>query len=204
MRVNILGCAPGWDTAPFKEKDVGQFWGLNDVIMSHPVDVVIDCHPIKSAIKGKEKYMRRSPEEMRACLKRLKKTKTVCYSVKEVKNVPNIKKYPLDEIIRKYDSDYFGGGPDLAIALAIYQGFTEIHIYGMLLIVNEEYYHQKPAVEHWLGVAKGAGVKVVIHDHNNLSSILKTPTGMIYGFGIPQRWRQKLMDNPKELLEHYS
>jgi len=202
MRVNILGCAPGWDKAPFGE-NLGEIWGLNDVHVSHPVDVVIDVHNLKRVSKGKEK-IRRSPEDVKKCIKNLKKTGTLCYSTKEIKGIPNIKKYPYDDIVKKYDSDYFGGGPDYAVALAVFKGFTEIHLYGMLLIVGEEYYHQKPSLEHWLGIAKGAGVKTVIHDFRSLSSILKTPTGLVYGFNLPQRWRQYLMDNPKEYLESYS
>lgn len=202
MRINILGCAPGWDKAPFGE-DTGEIWGLNDVHLSHPVDLVIDCHNIMRVIKGKEK-IRRSPEVMKAGLKKLKKTKTLCYSTKEVKNIPNIKVYPLDEIIKEFDSDYFGSGPDFAIALAIYRGATEIHTYGILMVVEDEYFYQKPSFEHWLGIAKGRGVKTVIHDFNNLASILKIPNGMMYGYNKPQRWKQWILENPKQLLESYS
>ena len=203
MRVNILGCAPGLENAPFGDKSAGEFWGLNDVILNHKVDVVIDCHDMKSVIKGKQK-IRRSPDVVRACLKKIKKTGVTCYSAKEVKNIPNIKRYPLEEIINEFDSDYFGSGPDYALALAIYKGFTEIHTYGILMVCQDEYFWQKPSFEHWLGIAKGRNIKVMIHDHNNMSSILRTPTGMIYGFKFPQRWKKVVLDDPTTLIESYS
>lgn len=203
MRVNILGCAPGWERAPFDQKDVGEFWGLNDTILTHSkIDVLIDCHNLKSIVKGKEK-IRRSPEVVKACLKKIKKTGVLCYSTKEVKGIPNIKPYPYKEIVKKFDSDYFGSGPDYALALAIYKGATEIHTYGVLMVVGDEYFYQKPSFEHWIGIAKGAGIKTVIHDTNNLASILKLPTGITYGFKIPQRWKQHYLEDPKHFLESY-
>ena len=205
MRVNILGAgARGWEKAPFDDEGAGQFWGVNDTVLYVPkIDVLVDCHNLKNVIKGKEK-IRRSPDVVRACLKKIKKSGVVCYSTKEVKNVPNIKRYPLKEIIKEFDSDYFGSGPDYALALAIYKGATEIHTYGVLMVCNDEYYDQKPTFEQWLGIAKGRGIKTVIHDHNNLASILKLPRGHLYGFNIPQRFEQHYIDNPKIFLESYS
>jgi len=202
QRINILGCAPGWEKAPLDGSN-GEIWGLNDVHLCTKVDVVVDVHNLQRIIKGKEK-IRRSPEVIKKCLKNLKKTKTICYSTKEIKNIPNIKKYPYKEIVKKYDSDYFGSGPDYAVALAIYKGATEIHTYGILMCIDEEYAHQKPTFEHWLGIAKGAGVKVIIHDSNNMSSILRTKNGFIYGYNTPQRWKEMVMQYPTQFIESYS
>jgi len=204
VRVNILGCAAkGWQKAPKKGSGEGEVWGLNDVILYCDVDVVIDCHHMKRVMRGKE-IIRRSPEIMKACLKKLKKTGTDCYSTSGVKDIPNIMEYPYDRIVREFDSDYFASGPDYAVALAIYKGFTEIHTYGILMVVGDEYDHQRPSFEHWLGVAKGRGVKTVIHDHSNLAQMLKTPTGLVYGFNRPQRWRMQIEENPKKFIETYS
>jgi len=204
LRINILGCATGWEKAPFNEKGVGQFWGLNDTVLTYPkLDVVIDTHDLKRVAKGKE-TIRRSSEIVKACLKKIKKTGVLCYSVKEVKNIPNIKPYPYSEIVKEFDSDYFGSGPDFALALAIYKGATEIHTYGILMTCTDEYFRQKPSFEHWLGVAKGRGIKTVIHDTNNLSSILKLDYGKVYGFNINQRWKQHYIDNPTRFLESYT
>ena len=48
------------------------------------------------------------------------------------------------------------------IALAIYEGFEEIHLYGVDLNTEAEYAWQKPGVEYWLGIAQGRGIKVVL------------------------------------------
>ena len=203
MRVNIVGCAPGCDKAPYGQKDKGEIWGINDVHLKYDVDVVIDCHHMMRVIKGKEERTRRSPEVMMRCLKKIKKNNIPCYSVKEVKNAPSIKKYPFDEIVKEFDSDYFGSGPDYAVALAIYKGFTEIHTYGILMIVGDEYSHQKPTFEHWLGVAKGRGIKTVLHDHKNMCAVLRNESGLIYGYYTPQRWLLEMVKDPDK-FESYS
>jgi len=203
VRINILGCAPGLETAPKQGQGEGEIWGLNDVILTRKVDAVIDCHNLSRIIKGKEK-IRRSPETVKKCLKEIKRTNTLCYSIKEIKNAPSVKPYPLKEIIKEFDSDYFGSGPDYALALAIYKGATEIHTYGILMVCTDEYFYQKPSFEHWLGIAKGRRIKTVIHDSNNLSSILRLQNGLLYGYHTPQRWKQRVLDDPTKFIEAYT
>jgi len=187
MRVNIIGCAPGWQEAPY---DKGERWGIND---NHTVvdklDLIFDCHNLKRVVKGKELLGRRSVEEVEKHLRLVKKKGIPMFCTTEFKNIPNVKRYPLEDIIRKWGSDYFGSGPDYAIAYAIFKGFTEIHLYGILMVVGEEYYVQKPSIEHWGGVAIGAGVKFRVHDStfDELCTIFKTPFKKLYGFNTEQQ-----------------
>jgi hypothetical protein len=182
MKVNILGCGPGWKDCMDGD---GEIWGINDLHLSRRVDLIIDCHNMARAARGREELGRRGPEEVKACLKGAKKSGVPFYTTKKIKDMPNSIAYPLDEIIEEFDSDYFGSGVDYAIALAIHKGATEIHLWGILMILKFEYAHQKPSVEHWLGVAKGRGVKTVIHGQG--SSILKTRNGLLYGFNTIQK-----------------
>jgi hypothetical protein len=48
------------------------------------------------------------------------------------------------------------------IALALLEGFEEIHIYGVDMVTDEEYGYQRPCCEYWIGLAVGLGVRVVI------------------------------------------
>jgi hypothetical protein len=93
--------------------------------------------------------------------------------------------YPIDEVIRYFGTDYFTNTVDYAIALAIYRKFTGIGLYGVNMSNATEYAYQKPGVEFWIGQAMGRGIKVTVH--GNLSTILKTRDGLLYGYGIPQR-----------------
>ena len=182
MRVNILGCGPGWIDCPDGQ---GEVWGVNDLQLSRKVDLVVDCHNLARAARGAEKLGRRNQKEVKKCLKGVKKSGVPIYTTKKIKDMPNSIVYPLEKIIKEYDSDYFGSGVDYAIALAMYKGATEIHLWGILMILQFEYAHQKPSVEHWLGIAKGRGVKTVVHGQG--ASILKTRNGLLYGYNTIQK-----------------
>lgn len=186
MRVNIIGCAPGWQDAPY---DNGERWGIND---NHKVvdklDLVFDCHNLKRVVKGKELLGRRSVDEVKAHLKLTKKKGIKMFCTTDFKNIPNVKRYPIEDVIKEFGTDYFGSGPDYAIAYALYKDFTEIHLYGILMVVGEEYYVQKPTIEHWAGIAIGRGVKFRVHDStpDRLCTICKTPFRKLYGFNTDQ------------------
>jgi hypothetical protein len=187
LRVNIIGCAPGWEEAPY---DKGERWGINDNHkLVDKLDLIFDIHNLKRVVKGKEKLGRRSIEEVKQHLKMIKKKGIPMFCTTEFKNIPCVKRYPIEDVIRRFKSDYFGSGPDYAIAYAILKGYTEIHLYAILMAVREEYFVQKPTVEHWGGVALGAGVKFRVHDstRDGLCTIFKTRSRKLYGFNIEQQ-----------------
>lgn len=75
------------------------------------------------------------------------------------------------------DAPYLTSSIAQEIALAIQEGYEEIHLYGIDLNTDSEYAWQKPGVEYMLGVAVGKGIKVVLPDNCPLL------TGNIYGRG---------------------
>ena len=183
-----MGCAPGWEEAPY---DNGARWGINDVHkVAKQTDLAIDCHNLKRVMKGKETLGRRSIEEVREHLKLVKKKELPMLCTTEFKNIPSIKRYPIEDVIKRFGSDYFSSGIDYAIAYALYKGFTAIHLYGILLCVTQdEYFAQKPSVEHWAGIAIGMGVEFKVHDSTakKRCTLFKTKFGNLYGFNIEQK-----------------
>jgi hypothetical protein len=75
-------------------------------------------------------------------------------------NIPTSVKYPIEDIISRFNRKYFQSTVDYLIALALYEGFEEIHIYGVNMAASDEYGHQKPSAEYWLGRAEGMGVEI--------------------------------------------
>lgn len=75
------------------------------------------------------------------------------------------------------EEPYLAASITYEIALAIYEGFEEIALYGIDLNTDSEYAWQKPSVEYFLGVAAGRGIKVVLPDN---CPLLK---GTLYGRG---------------------
>ena len=90
--------------------------------------------------------------------------------------VPNACAYPLPKIIEEFGT-YFTNTISWEIALAIHEGFKEIHIYGVDMAVDSEYSCQRASCEYFLGLAIGRGIKIWIPD---AADLLKNR--FLYGF----------------------
>ncbi|KKT30758.1 MAG: hypothetical protein UW18_C0011G0019 [Microgenomates group bacterium GW2011_GWF1_44_10] len=78
-------------------------------------------------------------------------------------NVPNSRKYPLDEIVATIPGanlKWFTASVSYALALAIYQGYEEIGLYGLDMESNTEYGYQLMNFVYWIGIAYGRGINL--------------------------------------------
>jgi hypothetical protein len=171
-RINIMGSARGGEETPY---DDGEVWVINNAHCYREVDLVIDIHhhclcPIT--------------EKDRISIDGINERHLPLMAREVIPDIPTSMKYPLEEIKKEFDTDYFGSGIDYMIALALYRGATEIHIYGVIMAKGSEYAEQKASVEFWLGIAKGRGVKVRVHGKETV--ILKTKNYLLYGYGLVQ------------------
>jgi hypothetical protein len=163
MRVNIVGKGRSWEDAPA----LGETWGITQLHRRRPVSRIIDMndYSIDKGIPG-----------VSECLKELALAKRIPYV--------DLDNYPLEDVIRFCGTDYFSNTVDYAIALAIYEGYTEIHLYGVNMELGGEYFFERPGVDFWCGYALGKGIKVVVH--GQYSTIMRTKDGCLYGYGKPQ------------------
>jgi hypothetical protein len=78
--------------------------------------------------------------------------------------VPNCVKYPFDEVakVTQYKRN-FRATLTYAIALAIYQGYESIDIYGVELANSAEYRSQQNNFAFWVGLAEGHGIPINLH-----------------------------------------
>lgn len=169
MKVSIIGKGKGWNLAPL----TGQTWGITQLILRRSVSRVIDMND----------YSLWGPDEARDAKKaRLKAS---------AEGSPYIDRgnYPLRDIVEYFGTDYFSNTVDYALALAIFEGFKEIDLYGVNMANGTEYAYQKPGVDFWCGMAMGKGVKVRVFGEH--STIMKTRDGKLYGYGTPQQQRGK-------------
>lgn len=84
--------------------------------------------------------------------------------------------YPIAEITMKFGR-YFTSTVAYMIALAIRVKASEIFLFGVDMKCGDEYTHQKPCTEYMIGLARGFGIDVCIHDR---SPLLKADT--LYGY----------------------
>ena len=190
-KIIIMGSGPGWEDTPI---DDGEIWGVNSTHLLRNVDRIVDIH---NRIDPKE-------EKDRIHMKHLREKSIPAYFQDEIEGFDNAKKYPLDEIIKEFGTDYFGSGVDYIIALAIYEGATDIRLYGVCMMDKSEYAHQKASVEYWIGIARGRGIDVEVYGKHSV--ILKTRNGMVYGYQRYQEYVKKEDPNAitvVDLMEKY-
>ena len=87
-------------------------------------------------------------------------------------------KYPLDEIVKEFNTDYFTNTITYMIAYAIYLGVSKIRMFGIDAPYGGQYHQDKSGVEYWIGRAAERGITVEIPEG---SWVLKTVTGKMYG-----------------------
>lgn len=87
-------------------------------------------------------------------------------------------KYPLDDVIKHFKSQYFTNTISYMIALAVYEGFTRIRMYGVDAPYGGIYFMEKSGLEYWIGRAQEAGIEVITAEGSDL---LRTHDGLLYG-----------------------
>jgi len=120
---------------------------------------------------------------------------------------PNSVEYPLQEVIAQF-GDYFTNSISYEIAWAIlesaaYQegGWETIQLRGIDMatsqdIQNAEFYHQRPSVELFIGIARGLGLEV---DIPTQSDILKSCR--LYGYEGSYKIQDKMRNRMDEIVK---
>lgn len=89
-----------------------------------------------------------------------------------------IELFPMNEIMARFPSTFYSNTIAYMIAMAIYQRYDTIYLYGIDMMTNSTYIQEKGGVEFWMGVALGQGIEVV----NTVGSATgKTWNGRMYG-----------------------
>jgi hypothetical protein len=147
-----------------KEFDVSRtdcdIWVFNEAISngSFPrADVVFQMH---SPVIWKNPHNRNDPHHYEWLQSQ---SDITVYMQDAYPDVPMSTKYPLDEIIERFNIAYFTSSLSYALALAAYHGYKRVEVYGVEMETNTEYQYQRDGVSLWLGVLKGLGVGLDLH-----------------------------------------
>jgi len=90
------------------------------------------------------------------------------YMQRRYPNIPMSQQYPIDEIIEDLGGNYFTSSFAYMIAMAIYEKYDWIGLYGFEMAANTEYFHQRPNAEYLIGIARGRGLHVELPEGCNL------------------------------------
>jgi hypothetical protein len=188
-KLAIVGTAPSSiHLAPYNNPDY-EIWGLNGVYL------MIDHANTTNITRWFEIHSLDSHKSAYQDDSFFKEIKCSLVMQEVFPDYPTSVKYPKDEILRKFPRKYFTNTVSWMIALAIYEGYTDISVYGVDMATNSEYANQRPSCEYFLGYAEGAGIKLHIPDESDL---LKTP--FLYGFECEKQdfIRKKLLARKAE------
>ena len=205
-KVAILGFADSKDEAPFNDQD-WEIWGLNSLFENIPrYDRWFEIHDRKIFAMDTNKEIGLGlTRDGRPYMKALADLPVPCYMIDDYPDIPNCVRYPIEEMISEFDpqmrrqewshrfktsveldwNGYFTNSISYMIALAIFEGYKEIGVWGVDMATghwwetNSEYFFQRPSCEYYLGIAVGRGIKVTIP---NSADLLKAR----FNYGIEQ------------------
>lgn len=182
-KVAIVGFAPTWPMAPFKDPDF-EIWACNEFHMIAPrIDVLFQLH-------GEGRLQDTKKEMDGKHLEWLRNAKIPILMQKHYDDIPNSIPFPKDYLQDKFGNrfvdpgtkeTYFTNTISWQIALAIDMGYKEIDLYGVNMANDEEYASQRPSVEYFIGIARGLGIRVYIPDQSDLCK-----SWVLYGFDDEQ------------------
>ena len=93
--------------------------------------------------------------------------------------LPNITIYPIEEIVAHFKTRFFANTACYMLALAIYEKWDRIELYGIDHPMNSEYVMAKGCTETWVTRALERGIEVYIPEG---SALMKTVDDKMYGY----------------------
>jgi len=122
--------------------------------------------------------------------------------------IPASVPYPLQDVLSKKvlphgkpisEEAYYNNSISWMIAWAILEGYRTIAVYGVDMALEgvhgqSEYGHQRPSVEYFIGVARGLGIDVVLHEESEICKC-----AFLYGYDNTMWYRRKLLSRREHL-----
>jgi len=115
------------------------------------------------------------------------------YMMDREPDIPYSCRFPKEQLLDKFRR-YFTNSISWEIALAIYEGFKKIYIFGVDMAQDSEYAFERPSVEFFCGYAEGVGIELIVPEKSDL---LKS--AWLYPFEDDSPIRTKFQTRRKEL-----
>ena len=178
-----------------------EIWGINYLGAAWHLDRLVHVDPIWPYL-GNDVV-----REM--CEKTLKSNTPVYtswpYCPSTGQSYSNFQLYPFDKIVETLGVHYINGSVSAAIALAMYEGFNEISLFGCDFSYPDAHVAEsgRACCEFWLGVASQRGIKVAIAQSSTLLDINvnQQPYGWFADPLKPPVAGGRLM-NVQEIIQH--
>ena len=207
-KVAIVGFAGTRDEAPFNDPNY-EIWTVNNLHRFVPrQDRIFQLHQRWEWEPGTQVDQAAHNVPLQEHVDFMRTCGLPVYTVEVFPDIPTSIRYPLELMTEefglprtghedpKHKDAYWTNSISFMIALAIYEGFKVIEIYGVDMAVGTEYNEQRPSCEYYIGIAKGRGIDVRLPASSDL---LKARH--VYGFHADSiaAWKQKLQRTVTEM-----
>lgn len=161
MKVAIIGLSPTThDLAPWNDP-AWYKWGLPwDVGYWQRLDRIFEMHDIRLLESEHSKRKAGYLDDIAAS--------GIPLYMQEAYEGLNAIRYPFEEVAETIGAEYWNSSIAYAMALAIHEGATDIAVYGVDMLGDDEYGYQRPNMEYLVGLARGKGIKVTIPNQSPL------------------------------------
>jgi hypothetical protein len=185
LKVAIVGSAPSSRMQAPWEDESWEIWGLSRQYGWMPKwHRWFELHPL-------QRFREKCPDYVGW----LGKAKCPLYVQEVTDELPNATRFPIEDFRRQYGT-YVTNSISFMLGFALMQGAKQIALYGVDMAYGSEYEYQRPSVEYFIGLARGAGVNVWVPDE---SPLLKC--GGMYGYETEPGKTQKLIESKRADLE---
>ena len=168
----ILGRGQSLGLCPVKTPDKSEFWGCNNTYKAREVDRLFIMHDVYvTQYNRKAKIIDEANEKG-----------FPVYTLGKYDELENNIQYPIQEVIKEFDTAYFLTNISYMLALAIIQKPKNILLFGVDMdfgTANEYMQNEKSNLEHWLGVATGR--KIQFHLSKGCTLMKRKGRGNYYG-----------------------
>lgn len=181
-KVIILGTAQTMQDAPFEDESF-DIWAVGTA-MTHGKKLVPRVDKIFELHTKARWEMRTFVYNERECPVMMQE---------HFPEVPKSIPFPKDMILKKY-REYFTNSISWMIALAVEEGYKEIHLYGVHMATVSEYAYEMPSCEYYIGVAEGKGVKCYVPPAADM-----VKANRLYGYEEPSEFEQRVKHHKNDL-----
>lgn len=155
MKIAILGSSPSQNSAPFDDP-TWEIWTCSPDTVGVPrVDFHFEIHSLESIERLGEDHV----EYLRAL---------PVYMQEAFPQFPHSIKYPKDEMLAEFGPHFFTSSIAYMLALAISRKPERIGLWGVDMLAEDEYDHQRPGCFRFIEIARERGIDVFIPEGSGL------------------------------------
>lgn len=161
--VSVVGLSPASRDLVFQEPEGSEIWSLNNGHLCFTPEQMkrftawFQIHP-REDYEGNHNPALGHKEWLKTCGIPL-------YMEQLHEDIPTGIVFPRDDIVQSLGYDYFTSTIAYMVAFAIYKGYEEIRLYGIDMAAETEYFHERPCLEFWLGIAHERKIHLVFPEN---------------------------------------